>query len=600
MNTALEVRDLSVRFPGEPAVAAVDGVSLAIEPGEVVGLVGESGCGKSATANAIMGLLPRSAVSARSIRLGQRELTRLDEPTMRRLRGREISMVFQEPQTALDPVLTIGSQVKAVLRRHGVARRATAADAAADALRRMGLADAGELMRRYPHQLSGGMRQRVLIAMAMAARPAVLLADEPTTALDVTTQAQVLDELLRLGSENRTAILLITHDLSVAARICGRIIVMRRGKLVETAAADTIFSSPTHPWTAELVRAIPRIDTSPPQPPSPATDYIIELERHRVSHPVRVSGRRRQLVAVRDVSLQVRRGEILGLVGESGCGKSTLAQSLLGLKPAESGQLRFAGAPVTGRHRSDWARVRRHAQLVFQDPRASLSPRRTVAQSLLEPLEHFGIDTPAGRRARVTRVLEHVGLDSATGSNYPHELSGGQRQRVALARALISKPDLVVADEPLSSLDVSIQARIIRLLRSLRQEMGFAILLVSHDLAVIRQLADRIAVMYLGRIVETGPTDALFRSPAHPYTQALLRAVTDAAHAPRERPKPAFPGLSEPPSLLTPPPGCVFHTRCPEVMARCTRVDPPEIRVDDELDADTAHKVRCLLYEDLS
>ncbi len=593
MSSVLCVRNLSVRFPGDPEVLAVDGVDLDIAAGEVVALVGASGCGKSATANAIMGMLDRSSVRADSIRLQDRELTRLGERAYRRLRGRDMSMVFQEPLTALDPVFTVGSQVRAVIRRHTNARGKLLRDKAEQALARVGLGDVQDLVHRYPHQLSGGMRQRVVIAMAMASRPALLLADEPTTALDVTTQAQVLDELLRLGRDNGTAILLITHDLGVASRVAGRIAVMQAGRIVETAPTGRIFGHPEQPYTVELLDSAPSLHKRPADAAPVAGGPLITLEHRQVSHPVRVRGKRHRLVAVRDVNLDIRRGEILGLVGESGCGKSTLAQSLVGLKPADGGTMRFGQTEVTGKGASSWSNVRRHVQLVFQDPRSSLSPRRTVGQSLREPLDHFGIATPAERPARVARALQRVGLDPALALRFPHELSGGQRQRVALARALISEPDLIVADEPLSSLDVSVQARIIRLLRTLRTEMGFAVLMVSHDLAVMRQLADRVAVMYLGRIVETGSADALFERPAHPYTRALLSAVPEPG---RRSARVSVP-VGEPPSLLTPPPGCVFHTRCPKAMDRCTRVDPPEFRIDGGTETNHPHRVNCLLYE---
>jgi len=597
MNPALSVRALCVRFPGEPEVLAVDGVDFDLAAGEIVGLVGESGCGKTATASAIMGLLNPAHVDADSIQLGDRELTSLHERQFRRLRGRDISMVFQEPLTALDPVFTIGSQVESVLLRHGVARRGDVREAAQDSLRRMGLSDIRNLMQSYPHQLSGGMRQRVMIAMAMACRPAVLLADEPTTALDVTTQIQVLEELGHLGRVNGTAILLITHDLAVASQVCTRVIVMRQGKVVEVAGLEELFSRPRHPYTVELIRAVPRLSAKPAMDPAPSDEIIVSLERRRVSHPVRVSGKRARLVAVKDVSLEIRRGEILGLVGESGCGKSTLAQSLLGLKPAEGGAMKFSGQPVDDTDAANWNRVRRHVQLVLQDPRSSLSPRRTIGQSLIEPLDHFSIDTAQGRIDRVGSALERVGLAPELAHRFPHELSGGQRQRVALARALIPEPDLIVADEPLSSLDVSIQAKIIRLLLQLRRELGFAVLIVSHDLAVIRQLADRVAVMYLGRIVESGAADDLFERPAHPYTRALLRAVPEPGRRPRSDPDASLRTPGEPPSLLTPPPGCVFHTRCPEAMSRCSHEDPPEQRIDGGEGNEKAHLVSCLLYE---
>jgi peptide/nickel transport system ATP-binding protein len=576
---------------------AVNGVDLDVGPGEIVGLVGESGCGKTATANALMGLLDRSSVSATSIRLGDDELTTLSEGQYRKLRGRVLSMVFQEPLTALDPVFTIGSQLRSVLMRHGRARRGNAREMAEQCLRRMGLGDVRELMGRYPHQLSGGMRQRVVIAMAMACKPNLLIADEPTTALDVTTQARVLDELQELGRESGTSILLITHDLGVASRICDRIVVMHRGAFVETAAPEELFARPEHPYTRELLAAIPKLNSKPPKFSHAEGDLVIRLDHRHVSHPVRKNGKRRRLVAVRDVSLEIRRGEILGLVGESGCGKSTLAQSLVGLKPAEGGSLCFGDVPIAGNRPADWKELRRHVQLVFQDPRGSLSPRRTVEQSLAEPLEHFGIGSRAERSARVAKALERVGLDPDFSQRYPHELSGGQRQRVALARALISEPMLIVADEPLSSLDVSIQARIIELLRELRREMGFAVLMVSHDLAVIRQLADRVAVMYLGRIVETGTADDVFENPAHPYTRALLSAASNPAAERNKNAGDARARYSEPPSLLTPPPGCVFHTRCPVAMERCAQIDPSEFRIDHGSGQSHPHLVKCLLYE---
>jgi oligopeptide/dipeptide ABC transporter ATP-binding protein len=597
MKSVLSVRNLSVRFPGEPGVSAVDRINLDIKPGEVVGLIGESGSGKSSLASAILGVLDRSGVDADSIRLGDQELTSLDERQYRRLRGRDISMVFQEPLTALDPVFTIGSQIKAVLVRHQVASRRNAGAAAEKALRGMNLSDIPALLRSYPHQLSGGMRQRIIIAMAMACRPAVLLADEPTTALDVTTQALVLGSLLQLGRENATAILLITHDVAVAASICERIIVMKDGRFVEQAATATLLREPTHPYTRLLLEAVPSLHRRPFHTQPAVGDSVIELDRRQVSHPIRVEGKRRRLVAVRDVSLDIRAGEIHALVGESGSGKSTLAQSLVGLKPACSGSLLMYGKKIANGDASAWSSVRRHVQLVFQDPRGSLSPRRTVEQSLLEPLDHFRIDTPEGRSNRVSKVLERVELEPATASRHPHELSGGQRQRVALARALISEPDLIVADEPLSSLDVSIQSKIIRLLLRLRHELGFAVLIVSHDLAVVRQLADRVSVMYLGRIVESAPAETLFKKPAHPYTRSLLSAVPEPGQPFPTSITAATSHADEPPSLLTPPPGCVFHTRCPDVMSQCLQVDPPECRLDTDPEKFRSHKVHCLLYE---
>ena len=598
MSAALRVRNLKVRFPGTPEVLAVDGLDLHLEAGETVALVGESGCGKTVTAKAILGLLQRQSISADSIELGGRELSSLGDRAYRKLRGRKISMVFQEPLTALDPVFSIGKQLEEVLLRHGVAQRGTAHLGAREALHRLGLPDADQLLQRYPHQLSGGMRQRVLIAMAMACEPSVLIADEPTTALDVTSQARVLAHLSQMSRERGTAVLLITHDLAVAAQVCSRILVMRQGKIVEDIQTAHLLSDSHHPHTSELLAAVPQADkpAAAAQPSHGAA--LLSLEQRRVSHVVRDGVHRRRLVAVNDVSLEIRKGEILGLVGESGCGKSTLAQSLLGIKLAESGTLRFDGAAIAGGRAAEWSSLRRRVQLVFQDPRASLSPRRTVGESLAEPLHHFAIGEPSSHPQKVVRALQRVGLDPSFASRFPAELSGGQRQRVALARALVSEPDLIVADEPLSSLDVTTQARIIDLLRQLRAELGFAMLLVSHDLAVIRQLADRVAVMYLGKIVESGPCSAVFERPAHPYTEALTKAIPGLHGVGGGAPPAALIDTAEPPSLLTPPAGCVFHTRCPVAMERCAHEDPAEFQVGD--DPNNKHIARCLIHETTS
>ena len=526
MSIALSVRNLSVHYPGSPGITAVSGIDLDIHQGEIVGLVGESGCGKSSIAGALMGILDNSGIEADQIMLGTRNLTDITDREYRRLRGRDISMIFQEPLTALDPVLSIGSQLGAVLRRHGIADSKNVASKSQAALQGMNLGDIPTILRSYPHQLSGGMRQRVMIGMAMACKPAILLADEPTTALDVTTQADVLQLLRKTGKENNTGVLLITHDLAVAAAICERIIVMRDGQFLEAGQTHKILTSPEHPYTVSLLDAVPRLSESKTLRSSPPNEEeILSLEHHSVSHLVRRKGKRQQQLAVDNVDLDIRRGEILALVGESGCGKSTLAHSLVGLKPTHRNSLKYSGHVIGKTDRTAWADLRRHVQLVFQDPRASLSPRRTIGKTLIEPLDHFDIDNPENRPGRVSKVLERVGLDAGTASKYPHELSGGQRQRVALARALISEPDLIVADEPLSSLDVSIQAKIIELILQLREELGFAVLIVSHDLAVVRQLADRVAVMCQGKIVELAEAKELFEHPTHTYTQGLLNAI---------------------------------------------------------------------------
>jgi oligopeptide/dipeptide ABC transporter ATP-binding protein len=597
-ENVLSVRKLSVSLgSGAASQIIVDQLSFELAAGEILGLVGESGCGKSITAYSLMRLLPASAgrAQAEHLLLDGKELSSLTESAMRQLRGRALSMVFQEPQTALDPVISIGSQISTVIRRLRGASRRTAWRIGADMLERTGIADADRIMKSYPHQLSGGMRQRVLIAMALVCRPKVLLADEPTSALDVTTQAQVLQQMAELGRETGTAILLITHDLGIVAQYCDRAMVMANGRIVEQAPVTELFARPAHPYTSQLLAAVPRLDhpataVTRKESSSVADTALLSVRNLRVEYP-RPGGRRPGILAVNSVSFDIPPASIFGLVGESGSGKTSVAHSIARLVKPAAGEIRFDGENLLDRKKIDERQVRKDIQMVFQDPFASLSPRRSILQSLLEPLAHFSIGLPAERRDRALAAMRQVGLESKILNRYPHELSGGQRQRVALARALVCEPRLIIADEAVSSLDVSVQARILELILKLRNETGTAFLFISHDLAVIRQLADVVGVMYLGQILELAPAKSIFSQPAHPYTRSLLRAVPSPDPS-RDKPL-VLEG--EPPSPLTPPPGCVFHTRCREALERCKREIPVESRLEGSGNTHYSHLVRCHL-----
>lgn len=593
----LSVSKLSVSMgSGAASQTIVDQLSFELAAGEILGLVGESGCGKSITAYSLMRLLPPSAgrAQAEHLLLDGKELSSLTESAMRQLRGRELSMVFQEPQTALDPVISIGSQIGTVIRRLRGVNRRTAWLIGADMLERTGIADADRIMKSYPHQLSGGMRQRVLIAMALVCQPKVLLADEPTSALDVTTQAQVLQQMTKLGRETGTAILLITHDLGIVAQYCDRAMVMASGRIVEQAPVTELFTRPAHPYTSQLLAAVPRLDHPPTavnrESSSIADTALLSVRNLRVEYP-RPDGHQPGIPAVSSVSFDIQPASIFGLVGESGSGKTSVAHSIARLVTPAAGELHFGGKNLLDRKKTDERQVRKDIQMVFQDPFASLSPRRSILQSLLEPLAHFRIGIPAQRRDRALAAMQQVGLEPKILNRYPHELSGGQRQRVALARALVCEPRLIIADEAVSSLDVSVQARILELILKLRDETGTAFLFISHDLAVIRQLADVVGVMYLGQILELAPAESIFRQPAHPYTRSLLRAVPSPDPA-RDEPLALF---GEPPSPLTPPPGCVFHTRCREALERCKREIPVESRLEESGNTHYSHLVRCHL-----
>ena len=654
----LEVDDLSVAFgTGTGPVTVVDGVGFSVAAGETLGLVGESGSGKSVTSLAVMGLIPprQGRVRAATLRFDGRDLTNLSADEMRRLRGSQLSMVFQEPMTSLNPAFTIGNQIAETVRVHQKVSRAAARTRAVEMLDRVGIPDPHRRVKDYPHAFSGGMRQRAMIAMALSCNPKLLIADEPTTALDVTIQAQILDLLRSLQRDLDMAILFVTHDLGVVAEICDRVVVMYAGQVVEEATADALFVEPRHPYSEGLLGSLPQtavigepLPVIPGQVPRPdalapgcrfaprcgyvtdvcatppplvvhgagstrcarvdelvlhgsvtgvsvagsapavgaptagAKGAILEVSGLGKDFPVHSSVLRRvvgQVRAVDGIGFSVGRGETLGLVGESGSGKSTAARLVLRLVEPTRGSVRFGGAELTTMAARELQSVRRGMQIVFQDPYSSLDPRATIAETVGEPLEvHEGLKG-AARDERVGELLEQVGLGSHLMHRYPYEFSGGQRQRIAVARALALEPELVILDEPVSSLDVSTQSQVVNLLTDLQDRLGIAYLFIAHDLSVVRHISDRIAVMYLGRIVEQGPAEEVYTRPRHPYTEALLSAipVPDPA-AQRQRARIVLSG--DVPSPLAPPGGCRFHPRCPDAMDVC-RVDDPEETVSD-------------------
>jgi peptide/nickel transport system ATP-binding protein len=656
MEPLLSVENLHVHFvTSRGVVRAVEGLSYDVRPGEMVALVGESGCGKSVSALAVMRLLakPAGRVVAGAVRFADRDLLQLTEEQMREVRGRDIGMIFQEPMTSLNPVLPIGFQITEPLFMHQSIGAEAARARALDLLRMVGIPDAERRLDQYPHQFSGGMRQRAMIAIALACDPKLIIADEPTTALDVTIQAQILELMKDLSRRLGIAMVMITHNLGVVARYADRVNVMYAARLAEQASAEALFARPLHPYTVGLLRSVPRLDQPrgskletieglPPnllEPPpgcrfaprcaakqfecEQAVPPLAEIEPGRRSACLRaaalagggpralglqdaeggvappaksldplpvvevrglkthfdvtrglVAAQRAVVKAVDGVSFEIRRGETLGLVGESGCGKTTIGRTLLRLEEATAGEILYRGTDltrVTGTLLKDY---RRRIQVIFQDPYSSLNPRMTVGQILAEPMLVHGLQPDRrAARARAGELLELVGLFAYMAERYPHELSGGQRQRVGIARALALEPEFIVCDEPVSALDVSIQAQIINLLEALQQRLGLTYLFIAHDLAVVRHISDRVAVMYLGKVMEIADRDALYAAPQHPYTRALLDAVP--IPDPRlERERARVPLRGEIPSPLDPPPGCVFHTRCPLADERCQREVP--------------------------
>jgi peptide/nickel transport system ATP-binding protein len=657
----LEVENLHVHFvTTRGVVRAVEGISYKVKPGETVALVGESGCGKSVSSLAIMRLLARPAgrVVAGRILFQGTNLLDLTEDEMREIRGRDIAMIFQEPMTSLNPVLTIGFQIMEPLMIHLGMTAEAARARAAELLKMVGIPDTERRLDQYPHQFSGGMRQRVMIAIALSCNPKLIIADEPTTALDVTIQAQILKLMKDLSRDLGIAMVIITHNLGIVARYANRVNVMYAARLAEQGGAAAVFAKPLHPYTAGLLRSVPRLDKPrglkletidglPPNlldPPSgcrfaprcpakqdacvAAPPPLVEAEPHHYSACVRaremaqvgpaglglqsanpqppqtkqvdrsnpllrvhelrtyfevgaglqlLKRERFEVRAVDGLSLEVFRGETVGLVGESGCGKTTVGRTLLRLEQATGGEILFEGANVTRAKGQQLKDYRRKIQVIFQDPYSSLNPRMTVGEIIAEPMQVYKLvpDRKAARE-KVKELLTQVGLFEYMAERYPHELSGGQRQRVGIARALAMRPSFIVCDEPVSALDVSIQAQIINLLEELQSKYQLTFLFIAHDLAVVRHISDRVVVMYLGRVMEIADRDALYADPLHPYTRALLDAVPipdPQLEAKREH---RILG-GEVPSPLDPPRGCVFHTRCPLASEEC-KMAVPELR----------------------
>jgi peptide/nickel transport system ATP-binding protein len=659
MTDVLQVQNLRTEFGmRHSSVVAVDDISFRVGQGECVGIVGESGCGKSTTGLSIMRLLPNNGhVIGGSITLLGRDLATLDEKEMRQVRGDEVALIPQDPMTALNPTMTIGKQIAEGVRLHRDVTKAQARQRALEVLTMVEMPRPAERLDQYPHELSGGLRQRVMIAIALACEPKLLIADEPTTALDVTIQAQILDLIDDLRQRMRMGVILITHDMGVIAGRTDRVVVMYAGKIVEEATTSVLFEKMRHPYSEALLASVPKIDQDPDEvlrsipglPPdlskpqtscrfAPRCEFATDVCRaedpplvdvsapndpaHRFAcfHPVdhaelaqRVavtatrtatpSGRRDALAAapeilsvtglvkefpvlagsvfrhtvgvvhaVSDVSLSIRQGETFGLVGESGCGKTTIGRLMVSLERPTAGSVRFEGDDLTTLSERELRRRRRDVQLMFQDPYASLDPRMRVGTIIREPLKVQGAGTPDEQKDRVSSLLREVGLSPQAADRYPHEFSGGQRQRIGLARALALEPKLVVADEPVSALDVSIQAQILNLMKDLQRRHSLTYVMISHDLAVIRYMADTIGVMYLGKLVELGPAADIYTRPAHPYTQGLLDAVPAATVTKRGAPTLTVRG--ELPSAVNPPSGCRFRTRCPRAQALCAEVEP--------------------------
>jgi peptide/nickel transport system ATP-binding protein len=652
----LEVQDLHVQFEtSRGLVYAVDGISYTVNRGETVAIVGESGCGKSVSSLAIMRLLPRTTgkITGGRILFEGRNLLDLPDEEMRAVRGRYISMIFQEPMTSLNPVLSIGEQIMEPLLIHLKMKEDEARARVLELLNLVGITDGERRLDQYPHQLSGGMRQRVMIAIGLACNPKLIIADEPTTALDVTIQAQILELMRDLSRRLNIALIIITHNLGVVARYADRVNVMYAARIIEQGTADDVFLKPAHPYTVGLMRSVPRLDLPrgqqletieglPPDLRSPPAgcrfadrcpyrldacmqdislrdvgpghnaaclradevlsgklvtvhtrvtaatqttaankeEPLLVVEGLLKHFEVRAAGvsfmssETATVKAVDGVSFSIAAGETLGLVGESGCGKTTVGRTVLKLEEATGGTITFAGADITHKSPRDMREVRRAIQVIFQDPYSSLNPRMTVGQIIGEPLSVYGLaHNRKAERERVAELLNQVGLFPYMAERYPHQLSGGQRQRVGIARALALEPKFIVCDEPVSALDVSIQGQIMNLLEDLQTRLGLTYLFIAHDLAVVRHISHRVAVMYLGHIVEIADRDELYAKPVHPYTKALL----DAAPIPdpkveRTRAPRALKG--EIPSPLTPPSGCVFHTRCPIAGDECRQEFP--------------------------
>jgi peptide/nickel transport system ATP-binding protein len=547
MNQPAKTRTGAIAAPDPSLVLEVDGltvsvrdagglkplvsdISFVLAKGETLAIAGESGSGKSITSLAIMGLLPPPAVrvTGGTVRFGDTDLTGLPETSMRALRGQGIAMIFQEPMTSLNPVMTIGTQLIETIRAHQSVARAAARQMAVEALHSVRISQPARRLRQYPHELSGGMRQRVMIAMALVLKPAVLIADEPTTALDVTVQREVLDLLRDLQRETGTAILLITHDMGVVAEMADRVLIMQHGKMVEQGPVTEIFATPKQDYTRTLLASVPRMGRSKLASAARTEGApLLELADVQVQFDMRgglLNRKTHKVHAVEHISFDIQPGETFSLVGESGCGKSTIARAVVGLVPHE-GLIALAGARVGALDSAGRKALSRDVQIIFQDPMAALDPRMRVGDLIAEPLVIHRIGTRQSRQDRVADLMARVGLSASQADRYPHEFSGGQRQRICIARALALQPKLIIADESVSALDVSVQARVLELLAALKQEFGIAYLFISHDMAVVENISDRVAVMYLGQIVEMGTRAQIFGDPQHDYTRRLIAAV---------------------------------------------------------------------------
>jgi len=524
---AVDIRDLDVTFATDGGdVHAVRGVSLDVRPGEVLAIVGESGSGKTVTARSILGLLPETALTQGAVVLDGTDVIGLDREAMRRVRGTKAAMIFQEPSTALNPVFTVGWQLAEGLRAHGTYTKKQARARAIEMLGRVGIPDPERRVDDYPHQFSGGQKQRIVIATALALDPTVIIADEPTTALDVTVQAEILDLLRRLRDEDGTAIVLITHNMGVVADLADRVAVMLNGEVVETAPALELFAAPQNDYTKRLLAAVPRLEIVDRQLPAGVAEAapVVVAEDLVIEYAGRL--RRAGFRAVDRVSFSIAPGEVVGLVGESGSGKTTIGRAIAGLTPVTGGSLRVLGVEMNGVKERTFRPHRKDLGFVFQDPATSFNPLLTIAQNVAEPLVvHGGARDAADARDRVDELLEAVQLPKAFGDRFPHELSGGQRQRASLARGLALDPKLLIADEPTSALDVSVQARVLELFGELQERFGFATLFITHDLAVVDMLAHRVVVLHTGTIAETGPTARVLGDPQDDYTRKLIASL---------------------------------------------------------------------------
>jgi len=563
--TLLDVTDLTIEAGRRPLV---DGLSFALDKGETLCIAGESGSGKSLTALSLMGLLPKPAVGVTkgSVRLSGRELLGLSGDEMRQVRGRQISMIFQEPMTSLNPVLTVGTQLTEAITAHEYLTPDAARRRAKELIDQVQIPEAARRLTQFPHELSGGMRQRVMIAIALSQRPEILIADEPTTALDVTVQAQILSLIRKLQAETGTAVILITHDMGVVAEMADRVLVMKEGREVENGPVRQVFAAPAAPYTQALLAAVPRLgemagrDLPKRATAAPSGKEVVEVDNLTVRFDVRSGLFARggaKVHAVEGLSFRLNAGETLALVGESGCGKSTTGKALLSLVPF-TGDVRIAGRHTGGLRPAQMKPIRRDIQMIFQDPYASLDPRMRVGELVKEPMTIHGVATGSELTDRVEYLFKRVGLPAEAASRYPHEFSGGQRQRICIARALSLSPKVIVADESVSALDVSIQAQVLDLLQDIQNETGIAYLFISHDMAVVEQISHRVAVMYMGRFVELGTRAQIFENPQHAYTKKLMAAVPvpDPTRAKRayvpydgELPSPVRPAGYEPPAL---------------------------------------------------